>query len=280
MSRLTYYRGHFANIFLTLHTVYNYSYKTITVIHQKVYRHLPGYIQNFQVDPFSCHMYTEKGISILVTHLRTKSPVTLYLDAIGSVVSKIPEQKKRVLYYALVLAGQGHGTPPLPISEMLSNDHTVPSVSFWLMQFVHNLSKFTTLKIRYLETDFSWALIQAVLLAFNKESILSYLDRCFDVCQGKDDGIDSKNFTVMHLCSAHVLKAVAQGICRHVTDKGHREFVIFVFAKLQNSQTLDEAIRIFQALCIVLNTRTTTVTVKENVKALQGLILCLGHRHA
>lgn len=236
------------------------------------YRHLPGYIQNYQVDPFSCHMYTEKGISILVTHMRKKSPVTLYLDATGSVVSKIPEQKKRVLYYALVLAGQGHCTPPLPIAEMLSNDHTVPSVSFWLMQFVHNLSKFTTLKIRYLETDYSWALIQAVLLAFNKESILSYLDRCFDVCQGKNDGMDSKSFTVIHLCSAHVLKAVAQAICRHVTDKGHREFVIFVFARLQNSQTLDEAIRIFQALCIVLNTRTNTASVQDSIKTLQELI--------
>ncbi len=192
------------------------------------------------------------------------------MDATGSVVSKIPEQKKRVLYYTLVLAGQGHGTQPLPISEMLSNDNTVPSVSFWLMQFVQNLSKFTTLTIRYLETDFSWALIQAVLLAFNKESILSYLDRCFDVCQGKDDGIESKNFTVIHLCSAHVLKAVAQAICR----QGHREFAIFVFARLQNSQTLDEAIRIFQALCIALNTRTNTASVKESVKALQGLIQC------
>ncbi len=78
----------------------------------------------------------------------------------------------------------------------------------------------------------------------------------------------------MHLCSAHVLKAVAQAICRHVTDKGHREFAIFVFARLQNSQTLDEAIRIFQALCTALNTRTNTASVKESVKALQGLIQC------
>jgi len=133
------------------------------------YRHLPGYIQNFQVDPFSCHMYTEKGISILVTHMRKKSPVTLYLDATGTVVSKIAEQKKIVLYYALILAGQGHGAPPLPVAEMLSNDHIVPSISFWLMQFVYNLSKFTTLTIKYVETDYSWALIQAVLLAFNRE---------------------------------------------------------------------------------------------------------------
>ncbi|KAK9978614.1 hypothetical protein ABG768_020358 [Culter alburnus] len=212
------------------------------------FRHLPGYIQSFQVDPFCCHMYTEKGISILATHTR-KSPVTLYLDATGSV---------------------GHGTPPLPIAEMLTNDHTVPSVSFWLMQFVHNLSKYTTLTVRFVETDYSWALIQAVLLAFNRESVLTYLDRCFDICQGKDNV--TQNFTIIHLCSAHVLKAVAQAVCKHVTDKGHREFVIFVFARLQNSQTLDEAVEIFRALCIVLHTRSNTASVKESVKALQGLI--------
>jgi len=32
-----------------------------------------------------------------VHHLQTKSPVSLYLDATGGVVSKIPEQPKRVL---------------------------------------------------------------------------------------------------------------------------------------------------------------------------------------
>lgn len=62
--------------------------------------HFPGYIQDFQVDPFSTHMYSETGIGILVGHLRKKAPVSLYLDARGSVVSKIPEQNKHMLYYA------------------------------------------------------------------------------------------------------------------------------------------------------------------------------------
>lgn len=100
------------------------------------FRLLPGYIQNFQVDPFSCHMYTKKGLSILVTHMRKKSQVTFYLDATGSVVSKIPDQKKRILYYAFNLAGLGHGIPLLPVAEMITNDHTVPSISFHFIQFL------------------------------------------------------------------------------------------------------------------------------------------------
>ncbi|KAK0149790.1 hypothetical protein N1851_009446 [Merluccius polli] len=95
-----------------------------------------GYIQHFQADPFATHMYNETGVGILVAHMR-KKPVKLYLDATGSVVSKIPDQKKRVLYYALVLAGHGRGAPPLPVAEMLTNNHTVPSISHWLLQFLH-----------------------------------------------------------------------------------------------------------------------------------------------
>lgn len=234
--------------------------------------HLPGYIQVFQVDPFSTHLYTEKGIGIMVAHLRKKSPLTLHLDATRSVVSKIPEQNKRVLYYALVLAGQGRGSPPLPVAEMLTNDHTVPSISFWLVRFLYTLSKFTIRTVSHVETDYSWALMQAVLLAFNKESISSYLDRCFAISQGRLKWKAIRNLTVLHLCSAHVLKAVTQVIGRHVTDKGHREFVIFVFARLQNSRFLTEGVDIFRSLCIILLAKTNNAAVEESVQALEKVI--------
>lgn len=87
------------------------------------YFKIPGYIQHFSVNQFIVHLYSELGISILVHHLRSKSPVSLYLDATGGVVSKIPEQPKPVLYYALTLPGNaGRDAPPLPICEMLSNE--------------------------------------------------------------------------------------------------------------------------------------------------------------
>ena len=195
--------------------------------------HLSGYIQSFQVDPFCVHMYTEKGIGILLAHLRQKKKLHLYLDATGSIVSKIPEQKKRNLYYALVLAGQGRGTPPLPLAEMVSNDQTVPTISHWLMRFLHMLCKFTRRNVGYVETDFSWALIQAVLTAFNRESIMAYLERSFAVCHGRQEW---KSFTIIHLCSAHILKAVSQIIGKNVTDKGHKEFLTFVLCVCQTAE--------------------------------------------
>ncbi len=70
-------------------------------------------------------MYTELGISILVDHLRSRVPVSLYLDATGGVVSKIADQPKLILYYSLTLPGRGRDAPPLPICEMLSNEHSV-----------------------------------------------------------------------------------------------------------------------------------------------------------
>ncbi|CAM4572758.1 unnamed protein product [Leuciscus chuanchicus] len=60
-------------------------------------------VENPEVDPFGAHLYTETGIGILVDNLRDRSPVTLYLDATGSVISKIPNQTKPILYYALTL---------------------------------------------------------------------------------------------------------------------------------------------------------------------------------
>lgn len=121
---------------------------------------MPGYIQHLQLDPFGIHMYTETGLNILVQHLRKRIPLTLHLDATGSVTSKIPGQSKRILYYALVLPGGGTNAPPLPVCEMLTNEHSIPTITFWLMQFLRKLSQQTKLKIHQIETDFSWALIQ------------------------------------------------------------------------------------------------------------------------
>ena len=131
----------------------------------------PGYIQSLQLDPFSVHLYTEEGIQILVAHLRKR--VSLYLDATGGVVAAIPGQKKRMLYYSLTLPGMGKYAPPLPVAEMISNDHDIPTISFWLGKFILSVSKCTRIRIHKVEVDYSWALFQSVLSAFNKENINS-----------------------------------------------------------------------------------------------------------
>ncbi len=125
------------------------------------------------------------------------TPVTLHLDATGSVMSRIPNQSKIILYYAIVLPGKGKDKPPLPVSELISNEHSIPTLTFWQMETLRQLNKITTL-------------IGSVLLAFNKESVSSYINRAHLLVSQKVKKADAENFTVIHLCSSHIIKAVTQ----------------------------------------------------------------------
>lgn len=67
-------------------------------------------------------MYGETSVGILIVHTRNKQ-VRLHVDTTGSVVSKIPELKKNVLYYALILAGHGSGAPPCLCRDVYLQPH-------------------------------------------------------------------------------------------------------------------------------------------------------------
>lgn len=56
------------------------------------------------------------------------------------------------------------------------------------MQFDIKNLKCARLTVRQVETEYSWALMQAVLLAFKKENIITYLEKCFAICQGRKFG--------------------------------------------------------------------------------------------
>ncbi|XP_078024990.1 uncharacterized protein LOC144463675 [Epinephelus lanceolatus] len=188
------------------------------------------------------------------------------------VMLKVPGQTKKVLYYSLTLPGGGPNAPPLPVCEMLTNEHSVPPITFWLMQFCRKLSQYTKLRVHQVETDYSWALMQSVLLSFNRESIVSYIDRAFSICSKLKTWKDIRMFTVLHICSAHVIKAVTQSISRKTADKGLKDFATFGFARLQNSTSMTAALKIFRSLCTVLIGKYNNDIVLSNLKVMQDLI--------
>ncbi len=236
------------------------------------YRFCPGYVQHLQVDPFGVHLYTETGLVILLQHLRKGRPVTLHLDATGGVVSRIPSQTKRVLYYSINLPGHGKDKPPLPVSEMITNDHTIPNVSFWLHQTVTKIRKLTVYNIHQVETDYSWALIQSVLLSFNKQDIHVYLMESYKLVKGNDTMTDFSRQTVLHLCSAHIIKAVQGAIGRRTTDKGLKEFATHCVAQLINTTSLKRAVDIFKCMCHVFYTKANTQCVNQCLQQLHDHI--------
>ena len=67
---------------------------------------------------------------------RRDSRLSLYLDATGSEICNLPNQDKKVLYYALVMCGDVN-KPPLSTAELISNIHSVPHLIHWLMSIRH-----------------------------------------------------------------------------------------------------------------------------------------------
>ena len=229
-----------------------------------------GYLQRLQIDPFAVHLHTVTGINILAEHLK-QTPTALYLDATGGVVQKIPDQNKRVLYYALVLPGMGKDKPPLPVTELLTNSHSIPSISYWLMEFERKLSYTTKRRITQVETDYSWALINSVLLSFNKENISMYLIRAFEIVSGQTEQIPK--FTVLHLCSAHIMKAVSQAFGRKTGDRGIQEYATFSFAYLLNCTSMQVAHEVFYHMCVLFDAEEYTHLVKQSKTYLDKCVL-------
>lgn len=106
------------------------------------------------------------------------------------------------------------------------------------------------------------------MLAFNKEHISFYLDRAYELCMGQKSWMEMKSYTVLHICSAHILKA----ICWQTDDKGLRDFATFAFARLQNASNMTESRSVFRVLCPLLTTPQNTKLVKESLCVLESVV--------
>lgn len=158
------------------------------------------------------------------------------------------------------------------ILQIISSEHSVPPITFWLMQFLPKLSTYTTVQIHRVEMDYSWSLMQAVLLSFNKESVLAFLESVYAICQKQKKMVRDQIKDYLHLCAAHVIKAVSAAFRRKTSDKGLKAFATFVFARLQNTVCVDEALEIFKALCVALLSRYITASVLSSVAFLRDII--------
>lgn len=102
---------------------------------------------------FELEIVAETCLIILTHYLKQKTLFTLYIDAIGSLVSKRPEQTKRVLYYSFTLPGNGPYSSHLPGAEMLITEHPARMGNFFCR--CSFFGKFS-LKILNFKSEASW----------------------------------------------------------------------------------------------------------------------------
>ena len=108
------------------------------------------------------------------------------------------------MYYTLVIKGLRGKTPPVPVCEFISSEHTINCLTNWLRTYATAIKRKTLKTVFKIETDFSWALLQAAKSAFNNNiGIHENLDITFEQNQIKSA---VNKIAVVHLCSAHIIK--------------------------------------------------------------------------
>jgi hypothetical protein len=84
---------------------------------------IDGFIDAISFCPLWVYMWNEDQVR-LWHHLCAKD--IAYLDATGTIVGDF--MGKRVLYYAIVVRHPKESNPPMPVAEMVTNDHNAPSI--------------------------------------------------------------------------------------------------------------------------------------------------------
>ena len=75
--------------------------------------------------------------------------------------------------------------------------------------------------------------------------MLAYLDTVYNILKQGCTAQKLKATTVLHLCSAHILKALSVSFTNKVKDKGIKEFATHCVALMINSTSLNSALQIF-----------------------------------
>lgn len=113
----------------------------------EVSHNIPGsevYIQHVSINSFFVHSFSASQIQILQHLLQSGKPITIHVDATGSIVKSPEGVIKRIYYYvaSVALPNLDEKTKMLfPLSEMISAAHDAFTIETWLRNFKNEFIK-------------------------------------------------------------------------------------------------------------------------------------------
>ncbi|CAF4192515.1 unnamed protein product [Rotaria sp. Silwood2] len=138
--------------------------------------------------PFRLHLTSEAQILRYIRYCTNNIYSQVYIDATGSIVKSLPHQKT-VLMYGAVFKDGNDPTNVIPMGHAILADHTATSISYFLGSLRQHIVTIKDKVIRhsFFVTDFSPAIFNAILQAFNHEDIRGHLEQCWNVILRKYD---------------------------------------------------------------------------------------------
>ena len=183
--------------------------------------------------------------------IQAKSPIW-YFDATGSIIKKIAKQSLPYLYS--IVTHDESTKSIIPIAEFITTSHTSLSISNEL-NYIRDTLNTKILSARkkclpaILVTDFSWALINAVMKSLNNCSIVEYINWTYDVLCNKKLYLQDAMYTIHYICAVHFLRIIIKKAKNEAgNNKDMLKRFIFTFTIIQNATSFDKLEKTFKDL--------------------------------
>ncbi|CAF1491231.1 unnamed protein product [Adineta steineri] len=213
--------------------------------------HIGGYIQAVGEIPFRAHLYSEDQIERYAKYCIKEKYSFLHLDSTGGILKQMNKQQQSLLYAVIFKDGNDCGDTA-SLGHALLTRHTVPSISFFLADLAYSIVEVKNKLIlpSFFIIDFSAALMNSILTAFNQQNINTHLNQCWNVISGNYDSEQLRSLSFIHLCCCHVIHAVARSLNAAHIDKKIRKGILYMFAFILCSNDIKE---LYNILGLVIN---------------------------
>jgi hypothetical protein len=170
-----------------------------------------------------------------------------YIDATGSVLKNLRNQIMPFLYS--IVCHDPMTKSIIPIAEFISCCHSTLWISNNMFAIKTMLNHNITAQKKYvfapiIVTDFSWALINSILLVFNNCSVVQYIKWTFDLLTTtkREKSSILKNMLLIrhYLCSTHFLRIIIKRSKQIKCDDKLIKTFIFAFSLIQNTTNLKQ----------------------------------------
>ena len=201
--------------------------------------------------PFRAHLYSEMQIKRYIEYCTKEKYSYVHIDATGGVIKKLREQNQ-LLLYAILFKDGIDCINTIPLAHALLTDHTVPSIGYFLGKVAYDIHQVKNKPIlpSFFVTDFSAAMINSILQAFNVENINNHLNRCWNTVCGKYNAKELRSLSFIHLCCCHVIHAMARSLNAARIDKKIRRGILHIFAFILCGNNMKE---LYDILGLVIN---------------------------
>ena len=212
---------------------------------------LIGYIHNMGEIPFRAHLFSESQIQRYIEYCKKEKYSYVHIDATGGILRDVYE-KKPIFLYTMMFKNGPDAYNNVPLAHAMLNNHTSAGIGYFFGNLAQSIGE-TNKKVilpSFFITDFSPAIINAALLAFNAENIINHLNRCWNVVQRKYNTQQLRSLSFIHLCCCHVMKAIARNLTNARIEKKTRRSILYVFAFILCGNDINQ---LYNALGLVIN---------------------------